>query len=267
MFIKNLDYWLDHEECVIRFTESGKKKALKNFNDKKLTGTKFYALSNHNTRDAFNSKFEAFLSMVGFKIPIFDKKYVDAGTRFEQKIFSQLQTSLGEKYDMELIGMVEGYDYFPQIKNFGGIPDVIATDKATGEKVVFDIKTVKSQSLRYKISSNGFLTDEKYRFQVELYRELLGYDKSKIIFATLEYPYDHMDEQKKSFNLYIAEVSPLEDVRFALEETRSNILAFIESGVSPKYNYHDNIKTLILLNSDETIETAKRLTMLNEDIF
>ena len=220
---------------------------------RKITGSNFYDIANYGSEDdQYNSGFEAMVSRVlGVRTGVYDTIYVDAGNVYEDLIVSKIK-EIFPGYEITHLSPEEyNYDYFKEEESFGGVPDFLVTNDK--EKIVIDVKTKK------KKKNMELVADVKYIHQVNLYKQLLGYDKALLLYIYLEYPFDYIEpsiEGKKAmiFNVTIPDKEVIKEKNKAL----TNIQRVLNDQKIVDFDAKNNYDVLQILEAKDVEERQER---------
>ena len=229
----------------------------KDIKPRKITGSNFYDIANYgDPNDQYNSQFEAMVSRVlGIRAGIYDTIYIDAGNVYEDLVVDKIKDAFPGYEVTHLTPEDYDYDYFKEEENFGGVPDFLLANE--NEKIVIDVKTKK------KKKNMLIEADPKYVHQVNLYKQLLGYDRALLLYVYLEYPLDYIKPGIDGKVIEIIDVT-ISDSEVIKNKTKalSNIKRVLNEqkiiGFDVKNNY-DLLQILEAKDEGERIERDERL--------
>ncbi|MEE3928166.1 YqaJ viral recombinase family protein [Mycoplasmopsis ciconiae] len=202
--------------------------------------------------DSFKSQFSAFCHIARLKMPVLQKKYVNAGVAIEPKIFSafskEITNAYGNKFLVKHFEAADyDYDFFKgKDKVFGGVPDgELVNTKNPLLNQVLEAKTVNFSKYTSWIQQNDkgeFINvPVAYKKQAQLYAHLMNLKKYIIIATFLEddkgdyvNPQDYPILERKNYT-FSFNVNPHE-VEEDINTVRKWYKKYTETGVSPQYN-------------------------------
>lgn len=142
-FWNEKDYFIDRENKVVKLSPQLHNNLLKKqlwgkFGFKKIGGSSIGSVCGLNP---FGSKFQESIRIMWLGMPIFDKKYINAGVAIEPKILEAMEGIKHKSID-RFDPIAYEYDYFSDHETIGGLPDGILRD----EHMVYEIKTTGAKN-------------------------------------------------------------------------------------------------------------------------
>lgn len=267
-----VEYILDEKSQTVKLLENYHNKLL---NNKPLNGgfKKFggSSIGDIFETDSFKSQFGAFCHMARLKMPVLQKKYVNAGVILEPKIFEVVKQQVPNAKHIEADKVY--YDYFPNKEIIGGVPDGIIPDW----KRVLEFKTVNIKKYDFWTLDKKNNIPLDYRKQAQLYTYLLGYDAYTIVALFLEdKDYDdpkNVDVSKRkieSFNYKINIDEAKDDEKKIIDFYKK----YSVTGISPQYYLNkssdrDQVEYLKCHNENEwktLFEKWKKQNKIDKDL-
>lgn len=216
--------------------------------------------------DIFKSEFKAYCHIAKIKMPVLSKKYINAGSILEPKIFDVLRSQFKNLEIQNYVAADVGYDYFSGIDDvISGVPDGYIPSK----KTILEIKTAGEK--KYDLwEKNG--VDPSYRKQAQLYAYLMSkklncdVNKYAIVAAFLKEDEeaginDYLNPEAvnlyqrrmKTYSFDVNKFEVAEDIKLVKEWYEH----YTKSNTSPKFNRStnaDDLEYLACSNEQEWIE-------------
>ncbi|WP_158531999.1 MAGa7180 family putative nuclease [Metamycoplasma hominis] len=250
-FFNNKNYTLDYKNKTLivdpKILKSMQEKKPGTFGGfKKMTGSALGAIMG---LSSFDSQFEAFCNICGFRKPILNRKYVDAGIALEPKIVKIIEKKLNSKL-LRYEANQYNYDYFKDNELFGGLPDGYSPER----HLIIEIKTVGEKNYENWIK---YGVNPGYIKQAQLYTYLIGATSFSIVACFLkEEDYlnpNNVDITKriiKNWTYILNNEQVQDDINYCMQWYKK----YTQIGISPKWNEQidqDLLKFLECNNQEE----------------
>ncbi|VEU74342.1 Uncharacterised protein [Mycoplasmopsis citelli] len=233
-FYNNIHYVVDEENKVVRLNPDFHSDLLsfdkyKGF--KKIGGS---TIGDVLLTGGFKSQFSAFCHISRLKLPVLSKKYVNAGTILEPRVFEAFRAAYPNEEILNYEASKYNYNFFEGKNDYIiGVPDGYLPSK----NCVLEIKTAGES----KIDKWEKEVDPSYRKQAQLYGYLMQADFYKIIALFLkeqEGDYLHpelVDLKKRKIKAFDFKVN-YQEAEDDILKVKNWFLYYTQSGVSPQYN-------------------------------
>ncbi|WP_338822585.1 MAGa7180 family putative nuclease [Mycoplasmopsis felifaucium] len=226
--------------------------------------------------DSYKNQFTAFCHMSRLKLPVLQKKYVNAGIILEPKIFEQLQKELDNTNQNLIIKHIEAkdvqYNYFKGLNDYiGGVPDGLIESK----KIVLEMKAVNEKKLPIWTANNNAGVPIDYKKQAQLYAYLLNYNAYSIVALFLK-DEDYINPENvdltkrvmKNFNYKVNIAEAQDDIKRVTEFFQY----YSVTGTSPQYQLPRDINQVEYLRChneqewNELFKDWKSRGLVDQDI-
>ncbi|VEU75943.1 MAGa7180 family putative nuclease [Mycoplasmopsis columboralis] len=233
-YYNNVHYFVDEVNKVVRLSES--------FHQELLTFDKFKGfkkIGGSTVGDVllsggFKSQFAAFCHIARIKLPVLSKKYVNAGTILEPKVFDAFRAAYPNETIYNYEAAQYNYNFFEGKDDvLSGVPDGYLPSR----NCVLEIKTAGES----KIDKWEKEVDPSYRKQAQLYSYLMKATSYKIIALFLkdeEGDYLHPENvnlRKRKIKAFDFEVN-YQEAEDDIKKVKSWYYHYTKSGVSPQFN-------------------------------
>ncbi|UUM20137.1 MULTISPECIES: MAGa7180 family putative nuclease [unclassified Mycoplasma] len=182
----------------------------------------------------FKSQFSAFCHIARLKLPVLAKKYVNAGTILEPRVFDAFRNAYPNEQILNYQAHEYNYNFFEGKNDYIiGVPDGFLPSK----NCVLEIKTAGES----KIDKWNKEVEPSYRKQAQLYAYLMNAERYKIIALFLKEDqgdYLHpelVDLKKRKIKAYDFVVNYAE-AQDDIEKVKQWFVHHTQTGVSPQYN-------------------------------
>ncbi|QRI44047.1 hypothetical protein [Mycoplasma phage sp.] len=242
-FYNQKDYFLDEKNQVVILSEE-LFNTLRNKEDKFTSYKKIGGSTVGDVLEVghFNTQFSAFCHITRLKMDVLQKKYINAGTILEPKIFDVLRETFKGLSIVNYSAKDYNYDYFAgKDEIIGGVPDGYIPSK----NMILEIKTTgaKNYETWNKKNDNGDFENipANYIKQAQLYSYLIGADKYSIVAAFLEEDKgdyenpENVDLSQRRIANYTFKVN-LAETRDDINKIKDWYFFYTNTLTSPKYD-------------------------------